>query len=146
MTALYEVIPAGKKVEVAPVDDLKYQKRQVLLTDGDSPDSQPKAPAETSRELLTLKMRYKAPDGDTSKKLEWPITDEGKSFSTVSGDLKFAASVAGFGLMLRNSQYKGNLTYAATIELAQGGIGEDPHGYRKEFLDMVRKAKELRHE
>jgi Ca-activated chloride channel family protein len=91
-------------------------------------------------------MRYKAPDGDTSKKLEWPITDDGKSFAAASGDLKFAASVAGFGLMLRNSQYKGNLTYAATLELAQGGTGEDPHGYRKEFLDMVRKAKELRHE
>ena len=91
-------------------------------------------------------MRYKAPDGDTSKKLEWPVTDDGKSFSAASGDLKFAASVAGFGLLLRNSQYKGNLTYAATLELAQSGIGEDPHGYRKEFLDMVRKAKELRHE
>ena len=99
-----------------------------------------------TKELLTLKMRYKAPDGDTSKKLEWAITDDGKAFAAASGDLKFAASVAGFGLLLRNSQYKGNLTYAATLELAQGGIGEDPHGYRKEFLDMVRKAKELRHE
>jgi secreted protein with Ig-like and vWFA domain len=144
VTALYEIVPASQKVEVAPVDDLKYQKpvqdtpaqRVRELLEGKS----------QSNELLTLKMRYKAPDGDTSKKLEWPITDEGKSFSTASGDLKFAASVAGFGLLLRDSKYKGNLTYAATIELAQGGIGEDPHGYRKEFLDMVRKAKELRHE
>src|SRR5262249_32893837 len=103
-------------------------------------------PAATSNELLTLKMRYKAPDGDTSKKLEWPVTDEGKSFSAASGDLKFAASVAGFGLLLRNSQYKGNLTYAAAIELAQGGIGEDKDGYRKEFVKMIEKAKALRHE
>ncbi len=144
VTALYEIVPASKKVEVAPVDDLKYQKpsqgtaaqlaRELL-------DSKAQ-----SDELLTLKMRYKSPDGDTSKKLEWAITDDGKSFAAASGDLKFAASVAGFGLMLRDSQYKGNLTYAATLELAQGGIGDDPHGYRKEFLEMVRKAKELRHE
>jgi Ca-activated chloride channel homolog len=140
VTALYEIVPAGKKVDVAPVDGLKYQKtappsetvREIL--EG------------TDKELLTLKMRYKAPDGDTSKKLEWPITDDGKSFSAASGDLKFAASVAGLGLMLRNSQFKGNLTYAAVVELAQSGIGEDPHGYRKEFVEMVRKAKELRHE
>jgi Ca-activated chloride channel family protein len=145
VTALYEIVPAGKKADVGTVDDLKYQKpggygigsqlaRELL-------DSKSQ-----SHELLTLKMRYKAPDGDTSKKLEWPVFDDGKAFAAASGDLKFAASVAGFGLMLRNSQYKGNLTYAATLELAQGGIGEDQHGYRKEFLDMVRKAKELRHE
>jgi Ca-activated chloride channel family protein len=140
VTALYEIVPAGKKVEIAPVDDLKYQ------TAVSNSDDHAKLLPGTNKELLTLKMRYKAPDGDTSKKLEWPITDDGKSFSAASADLKFAASVAGFGLLLRNSQFKGNLTFAAAIELAQGGIGEDPHGYRKEFLDMVRKAKELRHE
>jgi Ca-activated chloride channel family protein len=141
VTALYEVIPAGKKIEVAPIDDLKYQKPAVTATEPTD-----KASPAMTKELLTLKMRYKAPDGDTSKKLEWPVTDDDKSFGAASEDLKFAASVAGFGLLLRNSQYKGNLTYAATLELAQGGIGKDPHGYRKEFLDMVRKAKELRHE
>jgi secreted protein with Ig-like and vWFA domain len=140
VTALYEIVPSGKKIEIPPVDDLKYQIPAVTTTEPGY-----KAP-DMTKELLTLKMRYKAPDGDTSKKLEWPVTDEGKAFSAASGDLKFAASVAGFGLLLRNSQYKGNLTYAATIELAQGGIGEDPHGYRKEFLEMVRKAKELSHE
>jgi Ca-activated chloride channel family protein len=144
VTALYEIVPAGKKTEVAPVDDLKYQK---LSRDAGAQLGRelldPKAP---SKELLTLKMRYKAPDGDASKKLEWPVTDDGKSFAAASGDLKFAASVAGFGLLLRNSQFKGNLTYAAALEIAQSGIGEDPHGYRKEFLDMIRKAKELRHE
>jgi Ca-activated chloride channel family protein len=140
VTALYEIVPAGKQVEVAPVDDLKYQIPAVITTERFD------RTGAMTKELLTLKMRYKAADGDTSKKLEWPVTDEGKSFSAASGDLKFAASVAGFGLLLRNSQYKGNLTYAAALELAQGGIGEDPHGYRKEFLDMVRKARELRHE
>jgi Ca-activated chloride channel family protein len=51
--------------------------------------------------------------------------------------------VAGFGLMLRDSQYKGNLTYDAVVELAQGGLGEDKHGYRAEFLDIVRQAKSV---
>src|SRR4029079_10192849 len=142
VTALYEIVPADKKVEVGAVDELKYQKPAGAA----DADAAKKVAANTSNELLTLKMRYKAPDGDTSKKLEWPVTDDSKSFSAASGDLKFAASVAGFGLMLRNSQYKGNLTYAATLELAQSGIGEDPHGYRQEYLDIVRKGKELRHE
>ena len=92
-------------------------------------------PPTASNELLTLKMRYKAPDGDTSKKLEWPVTDDGKAFGAASGDFRFAAAVAGFGLLLRDSQYKGNLTYAADLELAQGGIGRDEHGYRDEFLE-----------
>jgi Ca-activated chloride channel family protein len=140
VTALYEIVPADKKVDVAAVDELKYQKPAA------SADAAKKAPENASNELLTLKMRYKAPDGDTSKKLEWAITDDGKAFSAASGDMQFASAVAGFGMMLRNSQYKGNLTYAATLELAQGGIGEDPHGYRKEFVEMVRTAKELRHE
>ncbi len=144
VTALYEIVPAGKKVEVGPVEDLKYQKPATTAT----VRKRTRQAASTSRnnELLTLKMRYKAPDGDTSKKLEWPITDDGKSFAAASDDMKFAAAVAGFGLLLRDSQYKGNLTYAAVLELAQSGVGEDPHGYRKEFLEMVRKAKELRHE
>jgi Ca-activated chloride channel family protein len=154
VTALYEIVPADKKVDVAPVDDLKYQKpvgRTILSVENETDKKKEETdkivrPTDVSKELLTLKMRYKAPDGDTSKKLEWAITDDGKAFSAASTDMKFASAVAGFGMMLRNSQYKGNLTYAATLELAQGGIGDDPHGYRKEFLEMVRKAKELRHE
>ncbi|HVT28533.1 MAG TPA: von Willebrand factor type A domain-containing protein, partial [Lacipirellulaceae bacterium] len=141
VTALYELVPAGKHVEVGPVDKLKYQPDATANSPADQ-----KATSMIAKELLTLKMRYKAPDGDTSKKLEWPVTDDGKSFAAASTDTKFAAAVAGFGLLLRNSQYKGNLTYAADLELAQSAIDDDPHGYRKEFVKMVRKAKELRHE
>jgi Ca-activated chloride channel family protein len=138
VTALYEIVPAGKKVDVAPVDDLKYQ--------------QPPATAEAdnkrepSNELLTLKMRYKQPDGDTSKKLEWPVSDDGKAFSAASPDFQFATAAAGFGLLLRDSQYKGNLTYGAVLEVAQSAVGEDQDGYRAEFVELVRRAKELRHE
>jgi secreted protein with Ig-like and vWFA domain len=133
VTALYEVVPAGMNVDVAPVDDLKYQK----------PSAEASA-NENKNELLTLKMRYKEPEGDTSAKLEWPVTDDGKAFSAASADCQFAAAVAGFGMLLRDSQYKGNLTHAAVIEMAQSAIGKDEHGYRTEFLDLVRKAKQLR--
>ncbi len=141
VTALYEIIPAGKKVDVAAVDELKYQKTFESRTDVRYAQVAP-----YSGELLTLKMRYKVPDGDTSKKLEWPITDGGKSFGEATDDFQFASAVAGFGLLLRDSQYKGNLTYAADLELAQSGLGPDEHGYRAEFLDMVRKAKQLKGE
>ncbi len=146
VTAMYEIIPAGKKVDVAPVDDLKYQKPVAPTAEGSAePRPQPPA-ADVSQELLTLKMRYKAPDGDTSKKLEWPVTDGGKAFGEATDDFQFASAVAGFGLLLRDSQYKGTLTYAADLELAQSGVGTDEHGYRAEFLDMVRKAKKLKGE
>jgi Ca-activated chloride channel family protein len=138
VTALYEVVPAGKKVDVGPVDDLKYQQPSATA-EADEKDEQ-------STELMTLKMRYKAPDGDMSKKLEWPVTDDGKAFSAATPDFQFATAAAGFGLLLRDSQYKGNLTYGAVLEVAQSALGEDKDGYRAEFVDLVRKAKELRHE
>jgi Ca-activated chloride channel family protein len=159
VTALYEVVPAGKPVDVPPVDDLKYQQPstgqlesksasavepQVLATGG-SPETRPQPPSINS-ELLTLKMRYKQPEGDTSRKLDWAITDDGKAFGQASTDYQFAAAVAGFGLLLRDSQHKGNLTYAAALELAQAGLGSDEHGYRAEFVEMVRRAKSLRGE
>jgi len=156
VTALYEIVPAGKNVEAGSVDELKYQKpvgRTILSVDRGkdeagktSKDKAVPAKEDASNELLTLKMRYKAPDGDTSKKLEWAIKDDGNIFSAATTDLKFASAVAGFGLMLGDSQFKGNLAYGAVLEIAQGSLGEDPHGYRKEFLEMVRRAKELRHE
>jgi len=142
VTALYEIVPAGKKVDVAPVDDLKYQKKSARNSDR----ADEKKSNDESDELLTLKMRYKAPDGDTSKKLEWPVKDDAQAFAEASDDYQFAAAVAGFGLLLRDSQYKGNLTLAAVLELAQSGLGHDEKGYRSEFLDIVRKAQQLKGE
>jgi Ca-activated chloride channel family protein len=144
VTALYEIVPAGHKVDLPAVDDLKYQSTAVTATDdlksGDRPS------ADIANELLTLKMRYKQPDGDTSRKLDWAVSDDGKSFRTASGDFQFAAAVAGFGLLLRDSQHKGNLTFAAVLELAQSGVGQDDGGYRAEFLEIVRRAAALRGE
>ena len=133
VTALYELVPAGVESDVTPppVDDLRYQKKTKP-----SKESQ-------SGELLTLKIRYKQPDGDTSTKLTFPIVDEGLKFGQASRDVRFAASVAAFGMLLRNSQYKGNVTYDAVLEIATEAARGDKSGYRKEFLAMIARAKEL---
>ncbi|MEX0937610.1 MAG: VWA domain-containing protein [Pirellulales bacterium] len=131
VTALYEIVPAGQPVETASVDPLKYQ-TPASLTDA----------AETG-ELMTLKLRYKQPDGDVSSLLEFPVTDGGAAFGQASGDTKFAAAVASFGMLLRGSQYAGNATLDAVAEIAGDGLGDDPHGRRKEFVELVQIAKEL---
>ena len=93
--------------------------------------------------MLTLKIRYKEPDGDTSTKLTFLIKDEGKRFGQASQDFRFAASVASFGMLLRDSQYKGNATYAGVLEIGTEAATGDTSGYRQEFLGMVSRAKEL---
>jgi Ca-activated chloride channel family protein len=146
VTALYEVVPAGKTVDVPPVDDLKYQQPTGNAAAASTAADDVEDTSDVSGELLTLKMRYKQPEGDTSRKLDWAINDDGKAFGQASTDYQFAAAVAGFGLLLRDSQYKGNLTYAAVLELAQAGLGSDEHRYRAEFVEMIRRAKALRSE
>jgi len=139
VTALYELIPAGpaaaKETKQLPtIDELKYQqpKQGKELT-----------AAAKSDELLTLKLRYKQPDGDVSKLIERPLADDVRSYGQASGDFKFAASAAAFGMLLRHSQYAGSATYDAVLELAQEGIGQDKGGYRNEFIELVRKARDL---
>jgi len=95
-------------------------------------------------ELLTLKLRYKAPDGDTSKLLEFPLTDARAPFARASADFKFACAVAEFGMLLKDSPFKGTATFDSALELAGEGRGDDAHGYRAEFLNLVAKAKALR--
>jgi len=133
VTALYEIVPAGTASDVRPppVDDLRYQ------TQGAANE------AAQSGELLTLKIRYKQPDGDTSTKLEFPARDEGRRFGQASQDFRFAAAVASFGMLLRDSQYKGNATYAGVLETATEAASGDTTGYREEFLKMVARAREL---
>jgi Ca-activated chloride channel family protein len=150
VTALYEIVPIGEEVATTNVDELKYAP---VTPAGDPPaeagspdvdDQKYSADAEASSELLTLKIRYKQPDGDTSTKLEFPVTDAGLAFSKASSDFQFASSVAGFGMLLRGSPYKGDATFAGMLEIAESSVGnEDPHGYRREFTQMIAKAKQL---
>jgi len=130
VTALYEIVPAGEKVPAPSVDMLKYQVPA-------------KATGQGADELLTLKIRYKEPTADVSQLIEVPVKDASRKFATASSDFQFAAAVAGFGMLLRDSQYKGNLTYDAVLEIATQHKGKDASGYRAELLEMMRKAKQL---
>jgi len=128
VTALYEVTPIGVEAPaVAPaIDKLRYQVPSKLTDDA------------AAGELMTLKLRYKQPDGDKSKLLEFPVKDEGKKFGQASEDFRFASAVAAFGMLLRRSEYSGNATFAAVAEIAEAAKGKDAHGYRAEFLDLVK--------
>ena len=131
VTALYEIVPAGERMPAAQVDELKYQKpKKVAVHD-------------EADELLTLKIRYKEPTADVSQLIEVAVGDEGKRFAAASSDFQFAAAVAGFGMLLRDSQHKGTLTYDAVLEIAAQHKGEDLSGYRKELLELIRKAQQI---
>lgn len=132
VTALYEVIPVGVKSNmIGKVDDLKYQKK-----------TEKSIRPNTSEELLTIKLRYKAPNGQVSKKIELPLTDPKNN--QVSADFRFASAVAMFGQLLRDSEYKGDATYDKVISLAKTGLENDEKGYRKEFIRLAETAKGLR--
>ena len=83
------------------------------------------------------------PDGDTSTLIQTPVTDSGLPYAKASDDFKFAAAVAGYGMILRNSPHKGTATLDAVLELADEGKGKDDKGYRADFLDLVKKTKAL---
>ena len=87
-----------------------------------------------------MALRYKKPDENTSKRIEFAIKNEDKSFTSASDDFRFAASVAGFGMLLRGSEHAGISTPAMILEMASESVGDDASGYRAEFLDLVRKV------
>ena len=131
VTALYEIIPTGTPGNIpGSVDPLKYQ-------------SQTNVNAQTSNssELLTVKLRYKTPEEEKSKKIEKSVTDMGKD--NVSPDFRFASAVAMFAQLLKDSDFKGEATYDKVIETANKGLSFDPEGYRAEFVRLVQRAKGL---
>jgi len=131
VTALYEIVPArGEDAPVAAVDPLKYQTPRRL-------------PRATDHELMTVKLRYKHPEGDRSRLLVVPVENRPRRFASTSRDFQFAAAVAAFGMLLRQSDQRGNSTYDAVSEIARDAQGWDPYGYRREFLEMVARAKRL---
>lgn len=130
VTAIYEIIPTGVKTDwLAKVDDLKYQ-------------STNQTPSTESGEWCHVKMRYKQPDGVSSKLLEQSIVPVTKVDKT-SDNFRWSAAVAGFGLSLRNSPFKGDVNYTMIRELAKSAKGEDPNGYRKEFINLVDQVERL---
>ncbi len=131
VTALYQVVPVGVKIGVPSVDKLKYSTNATPTAAG-------------SDEMMTVKLRYKKPDGDKSTRMDIVVRDDGLSIDKCSKDFRFASSVASFGMILRGSKYKGSYTMDAVVELAQSSIGDDPEGYRKEFVKLVKTARKLK--
>jgi Ca-activated chloride channel family protein len=134
VTALYELIPPGKDGDVPSVDQLKYS------TTGESalvPTSS------ASPECFTVKLRYKAPEGEVSQKLERGVVDYSQDYARATPDFKFAAAVAAFGMLLRDSAHRGTATYESVLELAQAARGADPSGYRAEFIELAGAARSL---
>jgi Ca-activated chloride channel family protein len=125
VTALYEVVPYGSKEQVPGVDELKYQ--QTII----------KPEAFKLPELMTVKLRYKEPDGDASRLLSRPVVDAGLSLERTSDDFRFAAAVAQAGLLLRDSEFKGKASIDGVLDLARGAKGKDREGYRAEFIQLM---------
>ena len=129
VTALYEVVPAGVEVPREEVDGLRYQPQ---------PDDLPASAFED--EMMYVKVRYKDPDGTRSKLLEQAVADRSGSPSV---DFRFATAVAGFGMLLRDSEHAGELTLSDVVKLAEKGKGDDPRGYRGEFIRLVEATRDL---
>jgi Ca-activated chloride channel homolog len=128
VTALYEIIPPGEPIPAGTVDPLKYQ-------------TQPRPNgAAKSDELMTVKLRYKQPDGDTSKLISVAVRDR---TGELTPNLGFAAAVAEFGMMLRRSEFRGQATWSSVQDLARRHRGDDPDGYRAEFVRLVELAAAL---
>ncbi len=133
VTALYEVIPVGIKSSfLQKVDSLKYQS-----------NAEPLSKTSHSDEIMTVKFRYKAPDGDVSKLIEHPVKDTQIPIAQTSSNFRFAAAVAQFGLLLRDSEYKSAATYKDVLLLARKAKGNDDEGYRSEFIRLVESAQML---
>lgn len=130
VTALYEVVPVGQKIENPGVDALKYSDKIEPTT-------------ANSNELLTVKLRYKEPAANDSKLLSIGLTDRQTAFDSASDNLRFSAAVAGFGMLLRDSRYKGNASFDNISNIAQNARGNDLKGYRAEFAQMIEKARNL---
>ena len=131
VTALYEIIPAGSDEKIPNIDELKYQKRKK------------ESMMKFSDELVNIKTRYKTPDGSKSYPISQVVTTRATGFSNASENIRFASAVAGFGMLLRNSEYSGNLNYSQVAEIAKKAKGNDEEGYRGEFIRLVKVAESL---
>jgi Ca-activated chloride channel homolog len=136
VTALYEVVPAGVAVPGAAankVDALKYQTPGVVAATNQG----------YRTELATIKLRYKAPDANASKLISSVVFDMPATFASASTDLRWAASVASFGMLLRGSKFVGSVSWSEVATLARNAKGADIEGYRREFIELLGQAARL---
>ena len=133
VTALYEIVQTGSGEKIPSIDPLKYQQSRGNVREENYSD-----------ELLTIKVRYKKPDGATSMLLEKPVRDNADIIEEASDNLRFAAAVVEFGMILRESEFKGTSTLDSAAKLARSAKGEDEDGYRSEMIRLIATAKDLR--
>lgn len=132
VTAIYEIVPAGSDEELtASVDSLKYQKTV-------------RAPRAVSNEVMTIKFRYKEPKESASKLITEVVQDKKTEFASVHEDARFSCAVAGFGMLLRDSKFKGNAGYKGILAMAKASKGKDEDGYRAEFIRLVEMSELLK--
>jgi Ca-activated chloride channel family protein len=129
VTALYEIVPAGVNEASRAVDPLRYQSERGST------------PAAAGAELLTVKVRWQPPEGGASVPSAYAVVDPGGGFSTASTDTRFAAAVASFGMLLRQSPHRGQSSYASVLAISEAAAGRD--GHRREFLELARRAREI---
>ncbi len=128
VTALYEIIPVGVKSKfLKDIDKLKYTKTATTNS--------------YTNELLTVKFRYKKPDGNKSKEIVYPLIEKEISFAETSDDFKFVSAVSLFGMKMRESEFTKKANFDDVIALAEQGRGEDKEGYRAEFIRLVKAYK-----
>lgn len=130
VTAIYEVALVGEGG--ASVDPLRYSDPAVLTA--------------SQSEMAYVKIRYKEPDANRSQLLEYPVlkADIKQDINLTDDRFRFSAAVAAFGQHLRGSKYSGDLSLSEIRALARGSMGADPHGYRREFIDLMELADELK--
>ncbi|MGZ6539767.1 MAG: vWA domain-containing protein, partial [Bacteroidia bacterium] len=131
VTAIYEIIPAGSSEEIASVDSLKYQQNiKSTMTNSD--------------EVMTIKFRYKEPKENTSKLISKVVLDKKTPISMASENCRFSSCVAEFGMLLRDSKFKGESNYKNIMAMAKESKGKDDEGYRAEFIKLVEMAELLK--
>jgi Ca-activated chloride channel family protein len=131
VTALYEVTPAGSPDELPGVDPLRYQQAPVTNT------------ASRSKELAMLKFRYKPPQESKSRLFTQVVLDNPRSFSDAPADMRFAAAVSEYGLLLRQSKFAAASSFDHVLAVAGQSRGADPAGYRAAFIELVKSARLL---
>jgi len=131
VTAIYELLPASSQEETARIDRLRYQQDAKLTSKS------------RAGELAWIKLRHKKPDSNKSELLEWPVSANAIAFLAAPPGVRFAASVAEYGMLLRQSKFAGNASLDHVLHTAKDALGDSPAGTRAEFLDLVHRAKEL---
>ena len=126
VTALYEIIPTGVESEFFKTDPLKYQTTQVNPF------------ASATKEWMTVKFRYKHPDQEVSQLIVNTLAEQEVSLERASENFKWSAAVAGFGMILRESEYIRNFTTEQALALAEASRGKDKNGYRLEFINLMK--------